>query len=169
MSVYATIRMRHYFVIRLFKVPMKRISPLFVTGKYANLRICINILLKKTQSIRKSLFQSLVRPRFKRQFYKWPETSSDVNTFYKRQQTLSDRFRWTTRDLTRREIARYGLDQSKFHFRFTLRRRLCWFYTSSQRRRCVGLFYPGKRYSRFVWITCLWVQILLWILTSVKF
>ena len=71
---------------------------LFVTGKYANLRICIKILLKKTQSIRKSLFQLLnnnnnnnnlfnhVSPR---SFYKLVqnvnvkglETSSDVNTF----------------------------------------------------------------------------------------
>ena len=30
---------------------------LFVTGKYANLRICIKILFKKTLSIRKSFFQ----------------------------------------------------------------------------------------------------------------
>ena len=46
-------------------------SPLlFVTGKYANLRICIKILLKKTHSVRKSLFQLPVRPWFMRQFIK---------------------------------------------------------------------------------------------------
>ena len=43
---------------------------LFVTGKCANLRICIKILLKKTQTIRKSFFQLPVWPWFMRQFIK---------------------------------------------------------------------------------------------------
>ena len=53
---------------------------LFETGKYANLRICIKILLKKTQSLEIPLpvtCSTLIYATI----YKGPETSSDANTF----------------------------------------------------------------------------------------